>query len=1075
MAKGMLVAELSVDSQKLESGLNKAENKIQELNNVAKKINIYEPFELGAKSMNKFDRGMSDSLRKMENMFGGVSNKFHNSMLEMAKSADNFTSSFGLSISSLLETLSNPAVLIAGASASIFALGKSAVSAASEIQTLDTNLGTLLGSMSKGKELRKELQKYGEATPYDTDGLVGAATTLLQYGVAQEKVMPLMRQMGDVALGNKDHLNALALAFGQMTAAGKVTKQDLNQMANAGFGINEMAKSAGMSVGEFNDKVSAGEIPLETISKALEDATSKGGLFANAAINSSQTLDGVMSNLEESMHNILANIGENLLPIVQNAASGLVSVFDGIGDVISYFNDPTEEAKEKLGVFGTVVEAVRNYIEKYGEAIENIISPIIDFIQNTDNGNSMLGDLSNGIASVINMCGDFISILGEVTGEIINGVKQSGVFTNVLNVLKGAFNLLMTIVNIYITNIQTMWQWVNRNIGGFGGLAKAIKLLTVPINAVITVTGWLISKLQTAFNWIQKVSKFGSSVLNPNGKPQPTPHSGGGGNNKPQPTPHNGGGNKPQKKPESKKITNANGNYKSANIEIDKKKKSGYYKGNEKKYYQDKSKALDKLISAYAAEGKDVSQLIKQKQGYDNKVNSINAGIAADKKAKKEKESAAKKAQTKKQHEIEKAQKIEEQKKLEVPNAYKKYQEDLAKIDNKEKSGFYKETENGDVKKLEDQKAALKNLITVLSEHGIKVDDLVQKQEEYENKIKEINKNLSDNKKKEQDAAKEIEEHAKKVAEATEKLNNALDSDNFKKKDTGKNYEYKEEKSEGETNFDDKYDSTKDVLDQLEAQYDELISKIEDAKKLGIDTSDAEKKLKELKHTIHATSKELNTLEESEKIGKEFKEGFDEMAQGGSAFFKMAKNIKSLQSIFKDSNAQQKIYGKTLSGVEKGAIVAGEGVSMLGESLQSMAGDGEAAKVGAIMAAIGQLALSFAQTLLTAKTPLEWLAFGVTGLATLITMTSTIGSFANGGIIGGNGTPSGDMGLIRANVGEMVLNKSQQSNLFDLLDNGGGIGTPTVGTVRVKGSDLYLAMSNFSKIKGKSGIITGIR
>ena len=107
--------------------------------------------------------------------------------------------------------------------------------------------------------------------------------------------------------------------------------------------------------------------------------------------------------------------------------------------------------------------------------------------------------------------------------------------------------------------------------------------------------------------------------------------------------------------------------------------------------------------------------------------------------------------------------------------------------------------------------------------------------------------------------------------------------------------------------------------------------------------------------------------------------------------------------------------------------------------------------------------------------PIAWISFAVAGLATLATTISTIKGYANGGIIGGNGTPSGDMGLVRANVGEMVLNKNQQSHLFNILDSGNVGGGAVTSTVRVKGSDLYLAMSNFSKIKGKSGINTGIR
>lgn len=87
-------------------------------------------------------------------------------------------------------------------------------------------------------------------------------------------------------------------------------------------------------------------------------------------------------------------------------------------------------------------------------------------------------------------------------------------------------------------------------------------------------------------------------------------------------------------------------------------------------------------------------------------------------------------------------------------------------------------------------------------------------------------------------------------------------------------------------------------------------------------------------------------------------------------------------------------------------------------------------------------------------------------------------AFANGGIIGG-GNYHGDKVLARLNSGEMVLNMRQQSQLFRAIDSGNlGINTSNTAsslTFRIKGSDLYGALSNYSKVKAKSGKITGIK
>lgn len=85
------------------------------------------------------------------------------------------------------------------------------------------------------------------------------------------------------------------------------------------------------------------------------------------------------------------------------------------------------------------------------------------------------------------------------------------------------------------------------------------------------------------------------------------------------------------------------------------------------------------------------------------------------------------------------------------------------------------------------------------------------------------------------------------------------------------------------------------------------------------------------------------------------------------------------------------------------------------------------------------------------------------GLAAVI---AVIGSFADGGIIGGNSF-HGDNMFARVNAGEMILNNKQQGNLFRLLDGGGVASNTGTPTVKIKGSDLYVALNNYGSKMGK--------
>ena len=154
---------------------------------------------------------------------------------------------------------------------------------------------------------------------------------------------------------------------------------------------------------------------------------------------------------------------------------------------------------------------------------------------------------------------------------------------------------------------------------------------------------------------------------------------------------------------------------------------------------------------------------------------------------------------------------------------------------------------------------------------------------------------------------------------------------------------------------------------------------------------------------------------------------------------------------------------------------AGASCQALGQSLQQLGADSAAAKAGMIMAALGQIALSFATALNSASSNwITWLAFGIAGTAQMISMVSTISQFATGGIVGGNET-SGDKVLVRVNSGEMILNAAQQARLFALADGTAQVqpntaslmgttagGTSSAGRIvgKIRGRDIVLATAN---------------
>lgn len=181
--------------------------------------------------------------------------------------------------------------------------------------------------------------------------------------------------------------------------------------------------------------------------------------------------------------------------------------------------------------------------------------------------------------------------------------------------------------------------------------------------------------------------------------------------------------------------------------------------------------------------------------------------------------------------------------------------------------------------------------------------------------------------------------------------------------------------------------------------------------------------------------------------------------------------LSGLGGMFGDISSQwANLAGLFAEGADSSTL-AGEGLTTLGQSLQAIGGQGTVAKVGAVMAAIGQIILGFtaaAASPAVTSTGWGWLAFVGAGLAAVTTVISTLQSFSTGGIIQG-GQIAGDQMLARVNAGEMILNGSQQKNLFDLLDSGGALAGSGNGNVEFKiaGSALKGVLRNYDSKMNK--------
>lgn len=179
-----------------------------------------------------------------------------------------------------------------------------------ELEQANIKFEVLLGSAEKAKELLGELTGYADTTPYGLDGLQKGAETMLGFGIAQEKILPNMKMLGDIAMGNEEKLAGLSLVYSQIQATGKLMGQDLLQLINQGFNpLQVISEQTGLSIGTLKEKMEKGAISAEMIEEAFRLATSEGGRYYGMTEKMGESAGGKLSTMLDAFSAVVKKVG----------------------------------------------------------------------------------------------------------------------------------------------------------------------------------------------------------------------------------------------------------------------------------------------------------------------------------------------------------------------------------------------------------------------------------------------------------------------------------------------------------------------------------------------------------------------------------------------------------------------------------------------------------------------------------------------------------------------------------------------------------------------------------------------
>ena len=349
-----------------------------------------------------------------------------------------------------------------------------------------TNFKVMLGNEELAAAKLSELRKMAASTPFALSDLTEGTQTLLQFGIAADDTTDVLKQLGDISLGNADKLQTLVRAYGKMSSAKKVTLENVNMMIDAGFNpLNQICDATGESMSDLYKRISDGRVSFEELQYAVQAATSEGGQFYNGMLEASQTFSGRMSTLKD---NVAALTGE----LTSGLFAALGDLVVKLNDVVTSFLDSDEkmdQLKDTIGIATSVVAAAgaaflayKGYVALATAAeVAHTVATTAMTAANAaaEAGATGLALAQAALNAVIsaNPVALFVSALAALATGLVTAYKTSETFRNTVN---SAFS---TVKNIAQSAIGTVVDWINDLVAKIEGAAAALANLKNGIGA----------------------------------------------------------------------------------------------------------------------------------------------------------------------------------------------------------------------------------------------------------------------------------------------------------------------------------------------------------------------------------------------------------------------------------------------------------------------------------------------------------------------------------------------------------------------------------------------------------------
>lgn len=366
------------------------------------------------------------------------------------------------------------------------------VSDAMDTQTAMIALKNTMKFKGNGQDfdyVSKSMQKLARDTNANSEDTLKLSTTFIGLGDSAKSAVSKTEALvkaNQAFGGTGENLKGVVQAYGQMSAAGKVTAENINQLTDNNTALGASLKDTVIQMnpslqqyGSFNEAVSAGAVSMDMLDKAMQKA-------ADGSSSATKTIRDTWSGFNEDLSQALLPTLEALTPVINALIDKMDDWGKGAGkaieNVVKYLQDLFKQLQQNGAItqFSAIWDNLKSAFGSVIEIIGNLIKSFAGVDDSTSKNSTSVENVANTISSLANKFADITKKIADFVEKISESKSAMDAIKVALVALAGAF-VAMKVINGIIKAYET-----------YNKIVEAATIIQGAFNAIMAVNPFVL-------------------------------------------------------------------------------------------------------------------------------------------------------------------------------------------------------------------------------------------------------------------------------------------------------------------------------------------------------------------------------------------------------------------------------------------------------------------------------------------------------------------------------------------------------------------------------------------------------